>query len=493
MICFHSAGGGLIERAVAQKSNSGAKMRMIILSLITIFFLFAPLQASMASSVWSKAPLPNQLDFVALLEDQKFELLEKKLRELERKFKLGDRDDYHLLHVYRSFTHAAPELGLRIGAWRDTYPNSYVARVAEGQHFEQLARLVSRTLSSPAVPESERRTMVRKMRRAVYAYRAALTIKSDQIAAHVGLIRISGALLENGYLTEVALDPPLGSPLVLFANALRELPNMPSLYEIYMSNFIGTRAELREFRESAKKQFSKNPAFQWLEAQPHRWRAGGYFRSGDLKSATAGYERALEIFENSWGRMSLGDTLLRRQQFEKARSNYLRALAINPNRAAAHFGIARSLIAQKRIEKALSHLDKAVAQSPYHPGTLVQRIWLLISIRQFDLAKKDIDQAMVYGRFDDDVHFYDGYIKRQEQEWGGAIAAFRKAAELGPTSPRNWRYLAAAQANVGSCEAIDAIWIYSELCRQLENCNANLQNLKRVVASLDCEKALPTW
>lgn len=468
-------------------------MRKILLSLVTISCLFAPLKASSADSVWSKAPLPNQLEFIALLEAKKFESLERKLRDLERKFKSGDRDDYHLLHVYRAFTHAKPELGHRIGAWIETRPKSHVARVAEGQHFEQLAWLISRTLSSPATPKSERRTMERRLRRAIGAYRAALAIKPDQIAAHVGLIRISGFVLDSGDAADLALEPPLESPLVLFAKALRVLPDMPSLYEIYMRNFIGTGAELREFRESAKKQFADNPAFRWLEAQPHRWRAGRSFRSGDLTSATTGYEKALEIFENSWGRISLGNTLLRRKQLDEARANYLRALEINPNRTAAHFGIARSFIAEKRIEKALFHLDTAAAQSPFHPGTLAQRIWLLISIDQSDLAKKDIDRAMVYGRFDDDIHFYDGYIKRQDHDWDGAIAAFRKAAELGPKSPRNWRYLAAAQASVGSCEAIDTIWTYTELCRWLENCAEDPRHFGRVAASLDCEKALPTW
>lgn len=468
-------------------------MRNSLLSLVLLSSLFVPLEALGASSVWSKAPLPDQLEFVALLEGEEFESLERKFHDLERKFESGDRDDYHLLHVYQAFTHAKPELGVRIGAWVDAYPNSHVARVAEGQYFGQLARLISRNLSNPATPKSERRKKERRLRRAVGAYRAALKIKPDQLVAHVGLIRISGAVSGDSNAKDLALEPPLESPHVLFSNALQVLPDMPSLYEIYLSNFLGTGAELRQFREATKRRFADNPAFRWLEAQPHRRRAGVFFRSGDLAAASHAYKEALKVFENSWGRISLGNTLLRLKRFDEARSNFFRALAINPNRAMAHFGIAGSFMAEKRTAKALYHLDQAIAQGPYRPDILLRRVWALIAMDRFDLAKKDIDRAMVYGRFDYDVHFYDGYIKRQGQEWDAAIAAFRKATELGPESPRNWRYLAAAQASVGSCEAIDTIWTYTELCRQLEYCAEDPRHLGRVAASLDCDKALPTW
>ena len=268
---------------------------------------------------------------------------------------------------------------------------------------------------------------------------------------------------------------------------------MPSLYELYMSKFPGSSDEWSKFRQAAQAQFANNSAFDWLKSQPYVWRARRNYNARALDAALANYDKAIAIFENSWSRIGRGDTLLALRRMDDARKDYLRALEINPNRDAAYFGLARVSIVERQTEKAIAYLDKAIAQDPYDPDKLIRRVRNLITLGQFDLASQDLKRAMVYAPYDDDVHFYVGYIHRMNKDWEGAIAAYRRATELAPNVNRNWGYFASALASVGDCEAVDAIWTYSKLCRAMNDCELWARHFKKVAATLDCDKPMPTW
>jgi TolB-like protein/class 3 adenylate cyclase/tetratricopeptide (TPR) repeat protein len=98
----------------------------------------------------------------------------------------------------------------------------------------------------------------------------------------------------------------------------------------------------------------------------------GAFRSQDVKDALLLASRAAQIDDSDpWAHLVLGWHALLMRQTETAVAEYQRALAINPNFAAAHGHLGMAFGLDDQPDKAIAHLEQATRISPHDPQTFL--------------------------------------------------------------------------------------------------------------------------
>ncbi len=126
----------------------------------------------------------------------------------------------------------------------------------------------------------------------------------------------------------------------------------------------------------------------------------------------------------------LADSLLVKGDFSGAAETYQRALAVDPNLAAAHLGLGQSLEREGKLDDASPHYGRAVELDPK------LKSYLLELAAAFSKANRPNDAIPLLKEFPNDPGAREelGRLDLAMNKAGDAVAEFQVAAELSPTS-----------------------------------------------------------
>jgi tetratricopeptide (TPR) repeat protein len=148
----------------------------------------------------------------------------------------------------------------------------------------------------------------------------------------------------------------------------------------------------------------------------------------------------------------LGRQLYRRDSFEGYRlavEAYGKAIALDPNYAAAYAGLAVAEALNEDFngvpggyERAGSDVDKAIALAPMDANVYAARSYIRAYVLwDWSGAQADIEKALVLDPHSGDVQYHYALILRALGRLPEAIAAQKKATELDPLSSNAWDLL----------------------------------------------------
>ncbi len=146
-----------------------------------------------------------------------------------------------------------------------------------------------------------------------------------------------------------------------------------------------------------------------------------------------------------------------------AEREFLRAISLNPHNPVAHLWYGVSCLASLgRLDEALAETKWAQALDPV--SSIVSRNIALIHYyqRNFDLALDQSDQTIEQNPHFSAAYWTLGLIQEQRRELDEAVAAFKRAIELSPPSPRILGALGGVLAKEGRREEA------SKILRQLK-------------------------
>jgi tetratricopeptide (TPR) repeat protein len=148
--------------------------------------------------------------------------------------------------------------------------------------------------------------------------------------------------------------------------------------------------------------------------------------------------------------------------WEGAEREFLRAISLNPQNATAHLWYGASCLASLgRLDEALNEVKLAQALDPV--SSIVSRNLALIHYyqRNLDLALGQCDLTIEQNPHFSAAYWTLGLVQEQRGEAEEAIAAYKRAIELSPPSPRILGALGGALAKYGKREK--ALKILQEL------------------------------
>jgi predicted CXXCH cytochrome family protein len=143
---------------------------------------------------------------------------------------------------------------------------------------------------------------------------------------------------------------------------------------------------------------------------------------------------------------NLGDVYRRQGRLDAAAQSYREALALDPDLAEAHHGLAQALLASGHTDEAMASFAEAIrirpgyAEARYNWGTALGRQGL------FEAAEKQLLRAVNENPSIAGVHNNLGMIAAARGDLTGAIARFQKALELDPAHAEARANLERAQA-----------------------------------------------
>jgi tetratricopeptide (TPR) repeat protein len=177
--------------------------------------------------------------------------------------------------------------------------------------------------------------------------------------------------------------------------------------------------------------------------------------------------KLVEVFNNrnqADKHVIFGLDYIRAENWDRAITNFQKALEFDPTLASAHYYIGETHLKQKRIDEALTALEKAIELDPSYINAY-QKIGLAYIERGDTTAARGFFEELVQRAPDNcDVQVAYGYVMANELgDVEKGLAAFERAKQLCPDNPQAYQYLAFALPEDRRDEKIQNIKRYLEL------------------------------
>ena len=184
----------------------------------------------------------------------------------------------------------------------------------------------------------------------------------------------------------------------------------------------------------------------------------GYARGllGEMASSESDFARALELAATSGGDrvryavfVNQGRVRLLRGQVEQGIADLERAVALRPDQSQGHANLAFGYQKQGKPDKAIVHLDRAIALAP-SAGLYLRRARIRLESGDVAAASRDFDQALRLERPD---RALSARVRAEQHLAAGrfaeAIREFDRALEAGSSDADLFRARGLARANLG--------------------------------------------
>jgi Flp pilus assembly protein TadD len=146
---------------------------------------------------------------------------------------------------------------------------------------------------------------------------------------------------------------------------------------------------------------------------------------------------------------------------------YLRALELNPSDARAHHWYAQHLVAEGRMQEALTEVRRGLDLDPLSESSNYNYGFILILSGQFDAAIEHLNNELLREPNSEAVHGYLGLAFRYKGDYVNSILEFRRTVELSALKRQYEAALAVSLALDG--QALEARRIASRLRLQWEH------------------------
>lgn len=132
---------------------------------------------------------------------------------------------------------------------------------------------------------------------------------------------------------------------------------------------------------------------------------------------------------------SLGHLRLHEFDWDSARLEFERAIALNPGYATAHYYYGNLLAAFGRFDEAIAEAQRSLELDPLSPNTRVNHLFTLYLARRYDEALQQVHETIEIDPTYAGVNYYHGLICERQGKYDEAIAAFRAVSPIARSGP----------------------------------------------------------
>ena len=171
--------------------------------------------------------------------------------------------------------------------------------------------------------------------------------------------------------------------------------------------------------------------------------------------AIKSYQEAIRLEPtNPYLYTELGQVYLAKEEREKAREKFQKALDLKSDYASAHFQMATLSVLEGKTAEAIERMEMAKQLSPFDVGVAFHLGVLYYNNREFDKARVEFERAISLDPNYSNARYFLGLIYDREGKKSEAIFQFEKIAQLNPENEEVRRILANLRASQPALEGI---------------------------------------
>jgi tetratricopeptide (TPR) repeat protein len=291
------------------------------------------------------------------------------------------------------------------------------------------------------------RTLRVDPKKAVGHFRAAMSLRPDNLAAVFGLGLALHQAREPGeaapyYLRAIELDPGFGSAYLNLADTIK-LGADPAPAIAYFER------EIRLNERSAMAQFGLGMAL----------------RDHDHNKAEAAFRKSLELDDTfAMAHNYLGNVLDGRANIEERVRCYRRAIELDPTFAFPHYNLANLLRRTGDRRGAVDELHKALQLFPDHTFSHLELGLTLAELKDWPGAEKHLRRVIEINPYFQEAHLHLGrFLLQAKHDVAGAVDHYRSCVERFPTWHEGYDGLVVALIRKGA--PAEAVRVYYEAVR----------------------------
>ncbi len=158
-------------------------------------------------------------------------------------------------------------------------------------------------------------------------------------------------------------------------------------------------------------------------------------KKSEFAKAREAFQNALQFNESFTGAIfGLAFAYEREENWEAAHAGFERLLKIDPRDVKAYFHLGEIASAQNQQEKALPYFQKAVEMDPEHAAFRNRLGGCLIELKRYDQALASINKSLELNDRIPNAHFNRALVYEAQDQWNLAAQDYRKEVELFPES-----------------------------------------------------------
>jgi tetratricopeptide (TPR) repeat protein len=408
-------------------------------------------------------------DWLKLLENKEYEVLEKRLSSLYSVVQKDITKEPDMLYAFQTFNNSAKEIEQGIQEWRKMKPHSLFAVTAWGMYNIRLA-WISRGNRSIGKTSSKQ---ISKMN----AYIREAKDSLEMVVKKDPKLTVAIQMLLQVYLVKGS-DKERSS---IFNASLKENPYSSIVREIYAKSLTpkwgGSWKELRLFLDETKALSSNNSALSILDNYDT------YVRS-DMLRLTKDFDKALYLSylnqllsqspNNSRYYTLKGDYYFYyANNNEKAIKNYEKRLQMYPGDAHVLNNLGIIYMTLKDNDKALVYFDKSLKYDGLYSMPLRAKGKILYLKNKMNLALQAFQDSLVYASENSMAFTYMGYIYFNKKNYTLAVQNLEHSNTIEPLTEDDWYIITASQWHERDCKFVKSASIFEEKCKISDTpCNA---------------------
>jgi predicted Zn finger-like uncharacterized protein len=193
----------------------------------------------------------------------------------------------------------------------------------------------------------------------------------------------------QGYLTCLIAVGKMDEATRVVAQANQRFPGNAAL--AYLSGRVNDALDNgKEAEDAYKRAIAADPG----NSDAYLYLARFYMRFRRYGDARPVLETGLEKDANSDGlHVGMGELAFHERDFERADTEFKKAVDLNPNSAEAELGLSRVALERAKFDLAAAHIDKALELNPRLPGGRLQKGTALWRLNRLDEAITELNQA----------------------------------------------------------------------------------------------------
>jgi tetratricopeptide (TPR) repeat protein len=129
---------------------------------------------------------------------------------------------------------------------------------------------------------------------------------------------------------------------------------------------------------------------------------------------------------------TLGVAHMNQQKGAEAQKYFERALAADPNFAAARLNLGVALLAQQKLDQARAALEEAASKLPDDPFAWYNLGLVYKDLSEYEKAIEAFKHVEKVAPQEPDAFYFEGFLEAQLQRYDQAIAAFQNALQIAP-------------------------------------------------------------
>jgi tetratricopeptide (TPR) repeat protein len=158
-------------------------------------------------------------------------------------------------------------------------------------------------------------------------------------------------------------------------------------------------------------------------------------KKSEFAKARETFQNALKVNDKFTGAVfGLAFAYEREQNWEAARAGFERLLEIDPRDVKAYFHLGEIAAAQNQQDKALPYFQKAVEMDPEHAAFRNRLGGCLIELKRYNDALAAINKSLELNDGIPNAHFNRALVYEAQDQWNLAAQDYRKEVELFPES-----------------------------------------------------------